>query len=530
MDIEYGKSQAGEWWGHVKFNGFNLDSATHLEWLSNQTSHEDLWQASIERVVESGRSWDLSDTTLGRPLPVFQSIFSGPGRMEIRRPVLKREHYRLGMDLGDKVRTVREVTVIDRSASQYLFQDFPFDAFVGTWGQDDFVRLKVSKGSRFYFMYLGSEPGEQDESGAAGFRKLFDDLPDDRRTITLRKIMHNPHSEIWRWPSHFYIRRATDSDRWFWMYLAFEGSAPGLLPAARNAAPPESVFPGKDMPTFYVGPRSAAAGIAQNVLKTYEYSSGDEFSGWVQMLYPAGVLVCQSIDMPGNDQYDLYLGYDYAWSTPPLVQEAILSAPGKHPEPLVKLVDGVRGRTFMTVAPQDTEQPTWAFQGEQHGTLEPEGRNCWYCPPAAPVVEYVDSEKTLRGCVRKAPLFAPVSIDKVMTGTPSHPLYSTYVILNAQPTHYFRLEERGHLVGLQLCYTARGGAEVIVPSADIEWKVLAGAGSMAQDGTFKPGLGELFSVVLAVEKHDRYWYWAVIILPLPLKDSRGFISMSNATV
>ena len=123
--------------------------------------------------------------------------------------------------------------------------------------------------------------------------------------------------------------------------------------------------------------------------------------------------------------------------------------------------------------------------------------------------------------------FSPVVIDKVVSGTPGNPVMSTYVVLNASPTHYLRVDERGYQAGLTLCYLNRSGEEVVVAPADIEWRVLDGGGVMDASGTFTPGSDQPFSVVLAIEKDDRRLYWAVIILPLPLKSVREFVTMSN---
>lgn len=508
-----------EWDYQIQFQGFNVGALVFQEWLGNHTAEKDIDRLCISRLKDDGQ-WEEIETVLSRPLVKFRSTFTPVGKVEVRRKILRHATLRLAMAPGDKIRSVREIALIDASADLNLFQEFTLDSFTGVFTPGRDVILKVSKGSRFYLAYLGRGPLVRDEDGAAAFRQRFDALPDDLRFIKVRHIKATYDWSMIK-PLSFYVRKATDDDRWYWMYIVEAGKQPGLIPPSRNAGPPQvSIY---DMPTLFYG-RSLTRDPWQELLQ-------QAYNDFAQLLYPEAVLTLQHAAevpaFPGSFRADFYYRYDFLHEA--LSQPAPSDDSKLHAEPLVKMVDGVRSRTHMTVLPDDGGSVIWRFQGEDHGTLELDGRACWYCPPEDLGVTYDHAGKTLRPCVLKTPGFEPVVIDVVMTGTPAKPLFSTYVILNAEPTHYFKLDDRAGRVGLRLCYQGRGGKEEIVSPTDIEWRVLAGNGEVSQDGTFTPGHEQPFSVVLAFEKDPDWLYWAVIILPLPLKSASEFISMSNAS-
>lgn len=506
------------WDYQIQFHGSNADSLNLQEWVGNHTAEEDLDRHCISRLKDDGQ-WEVVETVLSRPLVRFNSPFTPVGKLEVGRKVLRHASFRLAMAPGDKIRSVWEIALIDASANLNLFQEFALDSFTGVFTRGRDVILKVSKGSRFYLAYLGRGSLVRDEDGAAAFRQRFDALSDDLRFI---KVRHIKASSDWSMinPLSFYVRKARDDDRWYWMYIVEADKQPGHIPPFRNAGPPQvSIY---DMPTLFYG-RSLTKYPWEDLLR---HAYGD----FAQLLYPEARLTLQHASevpaFPGSYRADFYYRYDFLQDA--LSQPAPSADSKLHAEPLVKMVDGVRSRTHMTVVPDDGSSVIWRFQGEDHGTLELDGRACWYCPPEDPGVAYDHAGKTLRPCVLKTPGFEPVVIDVVMTGTPANPLFSTYVILNAEPTHYFKLDDRMGRVGLRLCYQG-GGKEEVVNPADIEWRVLAGNGEVSQDGTFTPGHEQPFSVVLAFEKDPDRLYWAVIILPLPLKSASEFISMSNAS-
>ncbi|MEJ5862540.1 hypothetical protein [Pseudomonas farsensis] len=508
------------WLATLRFNGGNVDKYCALQWAGNHTGSGELEHVHFDRIVEVGRSWENSHIVLSRPLASYNSPYCSPGKLEIRRLVLQDLNIRLGMDPGDRIRGIREIRVVDRTANRYLFQEFPLDAFIGTYHRDGSVALKISKGSRFYMAYLGLGPIEADEPAAMGYRQHFEALPDAQRVVMLRQVKRSESGPPWPTPSHFYVRKASDRSDWYWFYLNHDDMPDGLLPYNRSAELPANVTDTR--PTFYFMP-SPDGRLAPS-------GQDDSFDEMIQWLYPEGVLLFQYSRRPSADTgYELEMVYEYAYARRdpvPIAQEAPATL-RQYADPLVKLVSGVRNRTLLSALPHTGHAPAWTFKGKAHGALELTGNDCWYCPPADPGVPHDNTGKTLRPCIYKAPEFSPVVIDKVISGTAENPLQSTYVVLNAQPTHYFRVEERGHQVGLQLCYQAHSGGEVVVAPEDIEWHVLDGEGVMDAAGAFTPGRDQPFSVVLAIEKDDRRLYWAVIILPLPLKSVREFVTMSN---
>jgi len=81
-------------------------------------------------------------------------------------------------------------------------------------------------------------------------------------------------------------------------------------------------------------------------------------------------------------------------------------------------------------------------------------------------------------------------------------------------THYFRLSKVGEQLQLQLCFRNIKGEERVVDPDDIEWTILAGNGSISQEGIFRHGDSlSGCTAVQAIDLDDEVWYWAAIILP-----------------
>ncbi|MNN60494.1 hypothetical protein D3C81_1756830 [compost metagenome] len=82
------------------------------------------------------------------------------------------------------------------------------------------------------------------------------------------------------------------------------------------------------------------------------------------------------------------------------------------------------------------------------------------------------------------------------------------------PTHFLRLGKVQGKLQLSLCFINKNDVEEVVDPADIEWTVLAGNGSVSQEGLYTPGTDlRGCSAILAVESDNRRWYWAVAVLP-----------------
>lgn len=522
-------ASAGGWFAHVRFNGHNADGLVIQHWVRDMTASEYLEHVHFDRLIEAGRSWEVNDTVLGRPLPLYRSSIYRGG-LEIRRPVLAHTRIRLGMEPGDNIRMVSEITHVDHRASLYLFQEIPLDAFTGLYGVDGYVRLRVSRGTRFYLAYLGKGPVEPDEAGAVGFRQRFDQLSDDHRLILLRRIGPPKWDLDLHPPARFHVRKATGSDDWFWLYVAQDSDGDGLIPHGRQATPPAlspyslpsvALTWGADLQQT-----DARAVAGEELIRLIKQAHEDN----VCLVYPAESLVCSEWRHPDSGASRPWgeFFYKYSWLGDGTTS-MVASNENPYAEPLVKMVSGVRNRCHMRVIPVPAQTLTWTRSGDAGGELEPDPstKTCYYVPAEAPVIEPDYQGKTQRPCTLKQSGFKPVVIDKVLTGTPGNPLYSTFVVLNAQPTHYFKLGFEWGQLRLGLYYRNRGGEEVWVHPENIEWQVLAGGGQVDASGNFEAHFNDDFSVVLAIEKDDRRLYWAVLIVPLRLKSIEEFITMSN---
>lgn len=535
MDSDESKPQPDElksmpwWWAHVRFNGLNADGMVTQEWRGNYKADENLEQVHFDRPIEAGRLWEVNDTVLGRPLPLYRSPFYRGG-LEIRRPLLAHTSIRLGMDPGDAIRSIREITHVDHRASLYLFQDIPLDAFTGLYDEGGHVRLQVSRGTRFYLAHLGKGPHEPDEAGAIGFRQRFDQLSEENRLVLLRHI-GLPRPDMFlalHPPARFYVRKAADSDDWFWLYVAQAPDGNGSISPGRTAAPP-TLSP-QNLPSVAItqGVAQHPDDAAEELIRQIKLAHEDN----VHLVYPTGVLACTELRSGASHLWGGF-SYKHPWS-PAASASMEPSSLSPYAEPLVKMISGVRNRCHMRVIPAPSETLDWKWVGEHEGELqrEPSTNSCFYLPAEAPKVDYDYQGKTQRPCALKRDGFKPVVIDKVQTGTPENPLYTTFVVLNAEPTHYFKPEFRmGGYIELALFYRTMEGEEVRVHPGNTEWHVLAGTGFVNYAGFFEPGrLTDPFSVVLAIEKDDRRWYWAVIIVPLALQGMHQFLTMINKTV
>jgi len=140
----------------------------------------------------------------------------------------------------------------------------------------------------------------------------------------------------------------------------------------------------------------------------------------------------------------------------------------------------------------------------------------WYYQPAPllnPAAVYDAESKTVPAAALKSSVAALVEVDLVST-TRSPRATSAFLVYNAIPTHYFRLSKVGEQLQLQLCFKNFKGEERVVDPNNIEWKIVAGNGSISQEGIFRHGDAlSGCTAVQAIDLDDDDWYWGVIILP-----------------
>ncbi|QHG63085.2 hypothetical protein [Pseudomonas putida] len=170
----------------------------------------------------------------------------------------------------------------------------------------------------------------------------------------------------------------------------------------------------------------------------------------------------------------------------------------------------------VVLKPEIPNAPIWKFEVSGKGSLKLEGHRGIYTSPSNAGVVYDEMGKTLQAPALRTSLESPFWIDAIATGYLLYPLVSTFIVLNSTPTHYFNKKNVGGKLKLDFCYRSNTGEELAVEPDLTTWKVLAGDGRISLDGVFTPGGISRFSVISAIEQDPKRWYYAVIIVPIPM--------------
>ena len=107
---------------------------------------------------------------------------------------------------------------------------------------------------------------------------------------------------------------------------------------------------------------------------------------------------------------------------------------------------------------------------------------------------------------------------------------SAFITFFEQQTGYFKFSKVDNRVHIQLWVTRRNGDEEIIPSEQIEWKILHGNGSINQ-GTFTPPAhgASPFTVIQAFHKDsDPFPTFACVMLPVPMLSVDEAVTMFNS--
>jgi hypothetical protein len=97
-----------------------------------------------------------------------------------------------------------------------------------------------------------------------------------------------------------------------------------------------------------------------------------------------------------------------------------------------------------------------------------------------------------------------------------------------EPNFFFKTELSQGRVKLRFCYIdKKTKQDVEVPADRIKWTVLAGQGKVSQEGIFSPSLLSRYTVIQAEKIDPDDWYWAYIILPIPLMTAEAFVDQWN---
>ncbi|WP_166367082.1 hypothetical protein [Pseudomonas akapageensis] len=176
----------------------------------------------------------------------------------------------------------------------------------------------------------------------------------------------------------------------------------------------------------------------------------------------------------------------------------------------------------------------WSLEPGSTGGLQsaPAGQTL-YTPPASPrpAVIFDASAKTLEPAAVRSSTDRLVTLDTIKVRGLINTETSSVVVVHIPQTHFFRVEKTPAGNGLQLkfYYVDKQGVEVRVADADTQWTLLSGDGALSPQGVYTPAVNGRcrFAVIRAIEDDDQRWYWAFIVVPLPLISIDRFVSLHN---
>jgi len=408
--------------------------------------------------------------------------------------------------IGGKPRAnLDRVVAFTKNEPQFLYQEFPLDGFVGHCaGPGAALTLKVGKDSSFYIQATGSQV--PDIELADIFRQRFNALPDEQRIIQPYKVEAAAQSNWLLSQLRFYLRKHPTSGAHV-LYIVNGNSSTGSFPA-QDSTPWDKLavyMPLTEMPDpiYY-----------------------NDFTDLALLLLPPSYVLCDKIDVIEN--YAHKMSYRFLRAN---AQQAQPLAPlSFHADPLVAAVTAGSTAHKIEVSPQGTASPRWQLDGAGHGSLIPRGYACDYLAPAKPQIRLSDNSLTHEPTATKTSFTNPVRIDRVLTGFALLPLVSTFVVLSMVPNFYIKTEVYQGRVKLRLFYTHKQtGKETEAPASLTQWNILAGDGRLDTANIFTPGPTSRFTVIQAVMDDPINWYFAYIIVPVPLMTAETFVARWNKT-
>lgn len=475
------------WRAHIVYDTDKLNSALRGFHAGRPDDRPtDCETLEFEISTSSGWSWQVVKCTLGAPLLSFSTL-PGDESISIARRCVDYLDFTLRRNPSSPVRYIEAITASNRTGALTLLHSFDASDCKGVYEPGKRVRLEVDKGrSSFHIGYPGRDKWEP----AEGFKLRFDALPPNERYVSLHEVDRFPGSEWLLRPLRFYPR-ASKSASTYICYIAFNGDndgslAPLAIKNASGSARPEDerLTSNSDLNTYVSIYSIPAEGYRR-----------DDFYSLSMLLHPPRHHGCTG----AVQLYDVICGLFEPNS--PAVAEVRTDAPQSNGvKPLVKIVSaGESFRKAVHASPVD-KQPQYDLPGKG---------------------------KTAQASATRASTPRPVQIKYVSTGNFTFPLYSTYVVLNRAPTHDFKLSKSGDKLKLVLWYLDKNGVEREIDPRTTQWSVLAGDGRVSADGIYTPGSLNNFSVIFAVDPDPTHWYWAVIIVPVPMLSVDDFLKLTG---
>ena len=456
--------------------------------------------------------WLTTRCVLGYPLLQFPTGSSE--KISVARRFVSYASYEFQRGLGEPYADILEVVAASQNERRALFQQFRLDQCVGTYKYGGKPMFTLTADSDFSVGFFGREA--RDTDAGLPFKIRFDNLPADKKVVVLPVEEQVAGGEWLIKDLRFYPRKVTGQSSHI-LYIANAGDGNGSIPASSADA----------LPAIDAAAAASCYVDIRNIPAAGYY--GRDFEQLAQMLFPRRYTRFTELyqsDLPYDFIGEARLVDAISHRAPEAATDAALY--GSHVSPLVRVVSAGSEKQQLNLNTVNPGTPVWRFESTGSGKLEPDGFYCRYTPVGEGAVVYQKSPVTRKEAALSTTLSRkPVEIDRIIAGFGLIPYFSTMVVFNARPTHYFKLTASGKNIQLTFCYEGWDGEEVVAPD-DTEWKVLAGDGKMSQSGLFTPGTINKFSVVQAIQTtYPGYMHFAAIVIPVPLLSAAEFVAMRN---
>ena len=404
---------------------------------------------------------------------------------------------------GEPKRRLDRVMAFTKGELQFLCQELPLEDLVGDCAGPNSA-LMLTVGKRYSFHVWDMETCTRDSELGDIFLKEFNERPESKRLVRAYPI-NTLEKNAWLFSKLRFYARKHPSNGLYMLYIMSGTTAMGRFPT-------QDASYGRSLGMFI--PYSEIKDADPNDFALRDLA---------QLLAPSTQF---KADYERIDNNGIFCTSYWSDSAEPAESPAT-SIRSLHADPLVAAVSAGNHSHMLQAAPLGTSEPLWAFLGKGHGTLAPNKYTCEYTTPLQPNIDYVEGI-THEPTARKGS-FEPVLIDKIQTGYIGVPLLSTFLIVNTVPNFFFRTELAQGRVQLRFCYIdQKTGTEKEVAAELTQWTVLDGDGQIdKQSGIFTPGRTSSFTVIQAVLDDPIGWYWAFIILPIPLITAEAFVAQWN---
>ncbi|WP_060518423.1 hypothetical protein [Pseudomonas sp. NBRC 111134] len=494
MDNEHNQSSSelNGWDGLIMVSVNQLNTA--LAKAHEQTDSQPLM---LETIITPGQTWFRSYGVVGAPLLAVGSTAGSAASASLSRVLSEAVELIMGKNSGVPVRSVMQVSKPSRDA--LLRADFLLAEREGTYRPDGLVVLSDVPAADYHLIRDGQDDTLMAARYAQALRSINDSLMSLGRQQYNSPLFANASFKLTVVKPIIYSEELV-------LYFSFSQAIRDTLRSAVPTTPVHRVEHDKNH-SFMVQVRMATKRVP-----------GDAESEWLlnlpYIIYPYQTLRAGQWQPISEEIYQMIFLPRLSLPDAITVRAEPLDAI-KDINPIITVVQRGSVRYPMQVAM--THPAGVSLIGDVRGTLQREAGVWFYkSPPVLPASSVTpdDDSKTVPLAVLKAGDLVPVNIDIAQIDGGGASASAAFLIFNMTPTHFLRLGKVQGKLQLSLCFINKNDVEEVVDPADIEWTVLAGNGSVSQEGLYTPGTDlRGCSAILAVESDNRRWYWAVAVLP-----------------